>query len=237
MTETAQVLAIDVCKKLKQVSDPERKEWARNYYPTQMQVLGVKVPDLRPISNEFYKRLRKSTSEEVLDFALILVDSGVLECRQVGYEVLARHKGAMASLTTGDLEVLGRGIDNWVSTDVFAGLVAGPVWREGQVPDEVIRNWALSKDRWWRRAAVVSTVALNQKARGGEGDTPRTLDICRLVASDQDEMVAKALSWALRELAKRDTTPVIEFLDEYDAILPSRVKREVKRKIETGRKY
>jgi 3-methyladenine DNA glycosylase AlkD len=236
MAETASELAIDVCTRLKQVSDPDRKEWSKNYYPTKMQVLGVKVPDLRPISNEIYERLKTSEPEAVIDFAMILVDGGVLECRQVGYEVLARHKKAMATLTTDLVEKLGEGIDNWVSTDVFAGLVAGPVWREGQIPDEVVRSWACSDDRWWRRAAVVCTVALNQKARGGHGDSSRTLDICTLVAADKDEMVAKALSWALRELSKRDSAAVIEFLEEYDSVLPARVKREVNRKINTGKK-
>jgi 3-methyladenine DNA glycosylase AlkD len=79
-------------------------------------------------------------------------------------------------------------------------------------------------------------VALNQKARGGSGDAPKTLQVCELVASDSDEMVAKGLSWALRELAKRDVEPVIEFIDRYEALLPKRVVREVRRKIETGRK-
>jgi 3-methyladenine DNA glycosylase AlkD len=80
-------------------------------------------------------------------------------------------------------------------------------------------------------------VALNQKARGGEGDPERTLKICSLVAADQEDMVAKSLSWALRELAKREAEPVVEFVNENESILPKRVVREVRRKIETGRKY
>jgi 3-methyladenine DNA glycosylase AlkD len=132
---------------------------------------------------------------------------------------------------------LGEGIDNWVSVDCFAGYIAGPAWREGQISDEVIESWAKSEDKWWRRTAVVCTVALNQKARGGEGDPERTLKLCGLVVDDQEDMVAKSLSWALRELAKREAKPVIEFVNQNENILPKRVVREVKRKIETGRKY
>jgi 3-methyladenine DNA glycosylase AlkD len=104
------------------------------------------------------------------------------------------------------------------------------------MPDEVVEEWATTEDRWWRRAAVVCTVALNQKARGGSGDPIRTLKICELVAADKDDMVAKALSWALRELAKREPDPVILFVDQNENILPGRVVREVRRKISTGRK-
>ena len=57
---------------------------------------------------------------------------------------------------------------------------------------------------------MVSTVSLNNNARGGKGDTTRTLNICKMLVADRDDMVVKALSWALRELAKRDPEPVKE---------------------------
>jgi len=104
------------------------------------------------------------------------------------------------------------------------------------IPEKLIEHWANSENRWWRRVAVVCTVALNQKARGGIGDATRTINICGMVASDQDEMVAKALSWALRELVKREPEPVVAFIEKHEAVLPARVKREVCSKIKTGRK-
>lgn len=75
------------------------------------------------------------------------------------------------------------------------------------------------------------------EGKGGKCDAVRTLKICQLVAHDQDDMVAKGLSWVLRELAKREVEPVVEFVKQHEKILPKRVIREVRRKIETGRKY
>ena len=95
---------------------------------------------------------------------------------------------------------------------------------------------ARSRDRWWRRAAVVCTVALNNRARGGSGDARRTLAICRLALGDDDPMVVKALSWALRELAKRDREAVVSFLARHEAELPALVRREVRSKLVTGLK-
>ena len=77
---------------------------------------------------------------------------------------------------------------------------------------------------------------LNNQARGGSGDTGRTIAVCRLLAADRDDMVVKGLSWALRELAKRDGAAVRGFLAEKDAVLAARVKREVMNKLETGLK-
>jgi hypothetical protein len=58
-------------------------------------------------------------------------------------------------------------------------------------------------------------VPLNLAARGGRGDTARTLLIYRLLVADRDDMVVKAMSWALRELCRRDPQAVRDFLAEY----------------------
>ena len=60
--------------------------------------------------------------------------------------------------------------------------------------------------------------------------------ICRKLIADRDEMVIKALSWALRELSKRDPESVRKFLREYDGELAARVVREVNSKLQTGLK-
>ena len=229
-------LVREITEALEARADPERKKWSGGIAPTSMEILGIKVPDLRVVVKDVARRLKKEPAGEVIELAKALVSSGLFELRHVAYELLSRHKKAMAALDLEDLEELGRGIDNWGSVDGFGCLLAGPVWREGRIPDEVVRGWTLSEDRWWRRAAVVCTVALNQKARGGTGDPERTLDICRMVVSDHDDMVVKALSWALRELSKREKELVSGFLEKYEDQLASRVLREVRRKIDTGTK-
>ena len=83
----------------------------------------------------------------------------------------------------------------------------------GRSPTATSRLGRAPSDRWWRRAALVSTVPLNLRAAGGTGDTSRTLAICEQLAADRDDMVVKALSWALRELSVRwDPDAVRAFL-------------------------
>jgi len=190
----------------------------------------------RGFCREYSKRLATAEPREVVELASRLIDQGGIEHRGMAYGLVHDHRGALASLKTRDVVELGRGIDSWGAVDSFAVYLAGPAWREGQISTARIRIWTRSKDRWWRRAAVVATVPLNSKAQGGRGDTPRTLEICRLVVEDHDDMVVKALSWALRELSKRDPEAVREFLDEHRDALAARVVREVTNKLTTGLK-
>jgi 3-methyladenine DNA glycosylase AlkD len=196
----------------------------------------VNADNVRGLRREFSKRITSASARQVLDLALELIEHGAFEYRFVAYELVCHHRPALQSLRAGELEQLGRGLDSWAAVDTFACYLSGPVWREHQVPDSLIHRWARSPDRWWRRAAVVSTVPLNNKARGGSGDTPRTLDICRRLVADRDDMVVKAMSWALRALAVRDPKAVHAFLAQYkDAVAP-RVRREVQNKLLTGLK-
>lgn len=187
---------------------------------------------IRRVRRGYSRQLRPAPPEQVLALALALVDRR----RWVAYELVSFHPGGLACLDAGRVERLGRGLDGWAAVDAFGCIVAGPAWRLGRVPDTTIQGWAASTDRWWRRAALVSTVPLNLRSRGGTGDTGRTLDICRRLVDDRDDMVVKALSWALRALAPWDPVAVGDFLEANDARLAARVRREVRTKLATGRK-
>lgn len=191
-----------------------------------------KTETVRAVRRAFSRRIAKASPEEVLALALRLLD----QHRFVAYELVHYHPAALRSLGERELEQLGRGIASWDAVDTFACYLSGPAWREYQVPDRVIEGWAYAPDRWWRRAALVSTVPLNLTARGGRGDTARTLLICRLLVTDRDDMVVKAMSWALRELSRRDQEAVRDFLAEYEGQFAARVVREVQHKLTTGLK-
>lgn len=227
---------VKVLEDLKEYEDHERKKMSEGYYPSSMSIIGVKVPDQRKVVRSLRSRIKGSDPQEVLELSISLVDQNIFECQQVAYELLSKEKRTLALIGKEELDRLAKGLDNWVSVDTYSGYLSGVAWREGRIPDELIQEWARSKDRWIRRSALVSTIALNQKARGGSGDIKRTLMICTMLVSDDDDMVVKALSWALRELSKIDRDPVIQFMNDHDEVLANRVRREVWRKLETGKK-
>ena len=190
---------------------------------------------LRSLRREYSKRVKDLSAGEVVKVAAKLIAQRRVH-RFIADELIANRPDVLRTLSRPLLERLGAGISSWDQVDCFACYLSGPAWREGQVEDKHIMAWARSKDRWWRRAALVSTVPLNIKARGGRGDAPRTLRICGLLVDDRDEMVVKAMSWALRALAQRDSDAVRQFIDEHEARLPALVRREVRNKLATGRK-
>jgi 3-methyladenine DNA glycosylase AlkD len=189
---------------------------------------------LRAVRRQYTRRIADRPAGFVLDMARAILDTG--RYRWIAYELIAEHQAAFRSLDRPTLEELGAGIDSWDTVDPFARTLSGPAWLEGLIEIETIQDWARSDDRWWRRAALVSTVALNMRSHGGYGDVERTLAICRMLPDDEDDMVVKALSWALRSLVVHDPEAVRTFLRRHGGVLAARVKREVTNKLETGLK-
>ncbi|MEX2218306.1 MAG: DNA alkylation repair protein [Phycisphaerales bacterium] len=155
----------------------------------------------------------------------------------VAYELARAVPAAVGGADRRQVLALARGLDAWSSTDCYGWFVGGVAWRGGVLSDKDIAAMAASPDRWVRRAALVCTVPLNCRARGaGEPDARRTLAVCRLLLDDRDDMVVKALSWALRELGRREAGPVRRFLAQHGERVAARVWREVGNKLSTGLK-
>ena len=194
------------------------------------------TPSVRSLRRRYSRVLADESPKVVLRFVRSLLDRASWADRVVSFEVLAAHQRAFDLLSDRLVEEMAHGLADWGSVDLFGVTVLGPAWRAGLVTDSKIHAWARSQDRWRRRLALVATVPLNARARGGTGDARRTLRVCRLLLADADDMVVKAMSWSLRELAKRDPTVVEAFLLKEEDRLSSRVKREVLSKLRTGLK-
>jgi len=192
------------------------------------------TPNERAVRRKYSQRLKKAAPEFVLAVARELFKKH--SHRWAAYELIAAHKLAFQSLGEDEIEEFGQGINSWWTVDAFARTLSGPAWLHGQVSDALIHKWARSDDLWWRRAALVSTVAWNVRSQGGPGDVPRTLAVCRMLAADHEDMVVKALSWALRELVAHDPQAVRQFLEDHKQVLAARVKYEVGNKLRTGLK-
>jgi len=191
---------------------------------------------LRKLRRSHSRALRKAPAKLVLEIGAALVASRAPGARVLGSELVLHHPTALAEIRVRDVKRLAGELASWSDVDVFACMIAGQAFRDGRVSEAEVLRWTRSRDRWWRRAALVSTVPLNVKAQGGPGDARRTLRICRALLDDPDDMVVKALSWALRALAERDPSAVRRFLEVHQNELALRALREVRNKLRTGRK-
>ncbi len=125
---------------------------------------------LRQVRREVSRALKGEAGTAIIDLACQLLETKAPGAHVVAYELILYHPTAPSKVRSTHLKRLGATLTSWGAVDVFACYVAGRAWRADQISDGVIGRWARSSDRWWRRAALVSTVPLNVKAQGGWGD-------------------------------------------------------------------
>jgi 3-methyladenine DNA glycosylase AlkD len=236
MNDTAHRIAEDLAARLRVHACEANRIGMSNYFTTGMRFLGVKMPFLRTEVRKTAAQSKAEGGETLFAAALELAGSGVFEDRIAAYELLSRHKAAFRLLDRKRLERVGKGNDNWACVDTLACLLSGPRWLKGELADADIRAWLASPDVWWRRTAIVSTTALNKKTKGGKGDFDRTVAVVTPVLHERHPMIVKAVSWALRSLVDWEPQRLREYVAEHEAELASLARRELRTKLDTGRK-
>ncbi len=206
--------------------------------PEIIKLLEAKKPRqtgaLRSVMREILNGVAHESGKDVLELANALQRLDGYRYRLISNELVARHKAAFALLDRQELERLGKGIGSWWEVDVFACELTGPAWLKGQISDETVLDWGRSEDVWWRRTSLVSTVKPGRVTDKHPHFLDKIIRVCELQVDDREDMVVKALSWALRELAKKNPLAVQDFAQRHDDRLASRVRREVQNKLASG---
>lgn len=210
------------------------KELAAEVEKEMLSARSTSVPVLRAIRKNISRKIKLSDRQIVIEAALALISRNRVH-RFIPYELVQNHPAAMEGIAWSEVEQLGEGMGSWSEVDSFGCFVSGPAWAAERIRDSKIKTWAKSSDRWRRRAALVSTLALNGRPVVRDS-TKRTLEICQMLIYDRDDMVVKAMSWALRRLGTVDPDASRSFVNRHREQLASLIVREVSRKLETGRK-
>jgi 3-methyladenine DNA glycosylase AlkD len=150
------------------------------------------------------------TVRDALAFADALIVDKHLEVKGLGVEVLARFRRQFTPslLSTWKRWLTGNHSANWATTDTICGLLIGPLVAAHPELASNLARWAGDRNMCVRRASIVGLIPIVR--RGGALDilyrTARTLHL------DQEDLIQKAVGWALREAGKSDMDRLESYL-------------------------
>ncbi len=176
--------------------------------------LGVRAPEMRKLAREFQdlplpevrKLLRSEIHEERSLALLILVriyPRGDAKEQKRLYEFYMDHL---------------RFVNNWDLVDLSAEHVVGAFLRDRS--RKPLYRLARSKNLWERRVSVLATFHYIKRNEFSE-----TLKIAKILLSDEEDLIHKAVGWMLREVGKRDPAVEEEFLKEHYRTMPRTMLR------------
>lgn len=106
-------------------------------------------------------------------------------------------------------------INNWDLVDITAPRIVGVYLLENPKEIKILTKLAKSKSLWERRIAIMSTFAFIDK-----GKFDKTLEIAEILLKDKEDLIHKAVGWALREVGKKDMKEEEKFLKKHYKDIP-----------------
>lgn len=201
---------------LRNAADPQRAAFVAKFFKTRKgeygdgdRFIGINVPVLRKIARQHLS----------LGFADLkrLLQSPIHEFRSVALELLvAQYRRADVAqrerIVAFYLRQTHR-MNNWDLVDAAAPYILGQHLKTRS--RSVLHELAASPNLWERRIAIVATLALIRS-----GDVAETFRIAEKLLDDKEDLIHKAVGWALRESGKVSTRQLVAFLRQHYERVP-----------------
>jgi 3-methyladenine DNA glycosylase AlkD len=107
-------------------------------------------------------------------------------------------------------------VTNWASCDTFCNHTVGSAVE--MFPEKIaeLKKWALSQNRWMRRASAVSLIVPARKGMFLKD----IFEISDILLSDSDDMVQKGYGWMLKSASKPYQKEVFEYVLRNKKVMP-----------------
>lgn len=211
----------DIRRRLEKLKNKEKAQILQRFFKTGPGeygegdvFLGIKVPELRKLAKEYQgitvreakQLLRSYIHEERLLALLILIrafSKGDEKTKKGIYELYLKNTEF---------------INNWDLVDASAEHIVGAYLMEKS--KEPLYHLAKSRSLWERRISIMATSHfIKQKAFS------ETLKISKMLLSDEEDLIHKAVGWMLREVGKRHMSTEENFLKEHYKKMPRTMLR------------
>ncbi len=196
---------------------------AQAYMKDISQFLGVKAPERRALVKTIAKELPEPTSDELGKTARVLWRLDRREYQYGAIDLIAIFIDcADKNFLKDHVEYLITHKSWWDTVDALGTAAVSPL--TARFPSLGLMNkWNNSENMWLNRAAIQ-----HQRGRKYDTDVELLLRYCDDHSDDKRFFIAKAIGWALRDLAYFDRPSVSKFLKEHPDLDKVAVRQALK---------
>lgn len=207
----------NIRQQLKKESDEKTKNSGQRFFKEEVKLYGVKTAIVSKIGKEYFKAIKDKNKMEVFSLCEELWQSGYMEESFIAcswsYFIRKDYKPK-------DFKVLEKWlnnyVDNWASCDTLCNHTIGTFIE--MYPDYLaeLTRWAVSENRWMRRASAVSLIV---PARQGKF-IKDIFNIADILLLDQDDLVQKGYGWMLKAASQAHQKEVFDYVIKHKMIMP-----------------
>lgn len=215
---------------LAQRGTPQRAVSAKAYLKSDLQFLGVAMPHIRQVCQEFTTATAVGR-DDLLRLAAALWKRPYFECRALAVALLERRQKLLTAIDLKLLEQLTRASKTWALSDWIAIHIVGPILQREPAQIKHLDRWAQDDDFWVRRLALICQRDAFSK---GSGDWPGFVRRADGMLEEKEFFLRKAIGWMLRERSKVAPDDVVAFVRPRRARMAGSTFREATRNLPAG---
>ncbi|WP_306350826.1 DNA alkylation repair protein [Flavobacterium sp. '19STA2R22 D10 B1'] len=181
-----------------------------NYMKNRFAFYGIKSEQRKALLKAIWKEHSKEINENPWGIALALFQNKERECHYCAVEIISKTlKNKYQKKDIGNIEILITHNSWWDTVDATAKDILGNYLM--LYPEEVstvIERFSNHTNMWLNRSAILFQLGYK------EHTNPALLfSECMKHASSNEFFIQKAIGWALREYAKKNSKAVLDFVD------------------------
>ncbi|MCW4047151.1 MAG: DNA alkylation repair protein [Candidatus Bathyarchaeota archaeon] len=196
-------------EELRASADEKTRQSFQRFFKENVTYYGVRTPVVGKIAKKYWSQINQFSKQEIFRLCEELYRSGFTE---EAFVVAFWLPTLMEQLEPGDLAVfkawIEKYIDNWAKCDGFCNHTVGGLIEKYPETVNELKCWALSGNRWLKRAAAVSLIVPAKKG----GFLQEVFEISDILLLDEDDMVQKGYGWLLKEASRKHQREVLEYV-------------------------
>lgn len=207
----------EIRRELQQNSDERYRQSIQRFFKEEIKLFGVKTPLVRKTSQKYFATIKNKPKQEMFSLCEKLLESGFGEERGIAFDWAFRLREKFEKKDFSRLESwLKKHVTNWGACDSLCCGALG--YFICQFPEYFpkVKKWAVSKNRWLRRAsAVVLIYSINNKK-----SLEPVFEIADILLLDKDDMVQKGYGWMLKVASNHEPNEVFEYVMRHKNEMP-----------------
>ena len=213
----------ELTAELKALGTEERAVNEKRYLKSEIEHLGVKVPEIRKLARRFARERRDLGKLEIKDLTHELWGRYIYELRKLAVNILAARVGVFGLDDVAFVEGLLRRSHTWALIDDLSINVVAPMLEDVDGADVVRKKWSNDVDFWVRRTAMLGLLPRLRRGRDGWEEFAGYADG---MLGEDEFFIQKAIGWVLREVSKHSPELVFGWIEPRAGMASSVTMRE-----------
>ena len=199
------------------VADEKTRRSGERFFREEVKLYGVKSAAVEEIGKKYFPAVKPGGKERVFSICEELFASGYLEDSFIAcnwaYKMHSDYKPA-------DIDTFEKWIDNyvsnWATCDTLCNHTVGTFIEMYPQFISELKRWALSENRWKKRAAAVSLIVPAKKGFFLKD----VFEIADIMLTGKDDMVQKGYGWMLKVAANKHEQEVFDYVVRNRKVMP-----------------